>query len=168
MKCPKCETEMKDNACPKCGYREVDKKEDIVKGIVGALIGSLAGVVAIILLDLVGFVASAAGVVMGVCTITLYEKFAGSISKKGIIACIVVMVVMTLVAENLAVSIAIYKALKEIGINSSVWLVFKNLYGLMSDGYIEVGNYVLALVLVYVFTALGAYSVIKKKINLMK
>jgi hypothetical protein len=168
MKCPKCGTDMEDKNCPKCGYREEEKNEDIVKGIIGALIGSLAGVVAIVLLDLVGFVASAAGVIMGVCTITLYEKFAGSISKKGIVVCAVVMVIMTLVAENLAFAIAIYKALKQIGIDTSIWRVFTHLYSLMSGGYIEVGNYVLNLVLVYVFTALGAYSVIKKKLNLLK
>ena len=76
------------------------KKENVFKGIIGGLIGSLAGVLAIVLFSKLGYIASVAGLIMAVCTIKLYEKFAGSIGKKGIISCIVIMIIMTIVAEN--------------------------------------------------------------------
>ena len=85
------------------------RSENVVMGIVGALIGALAGVVVIILLDLLGFIASLAGVIMGYATLYMYEKLAGTISKKGVIICVIVMIAMVLLGENLAWSIAISK-----------------------------------------------------------
>jgi len=57
-------------------------KENFLKGIIGRAIGSLVGVVAILFFYKLGYVATIAGLIMAVCTINLYQKFAGGIGKK--------------------------------------------------------------------------------------
>lgn len=138
------------------------KEENVAMGAVGAFIGSIAGVIAIVLFDMLGVVASLAGVVMGYATFFMYEKFAKSLSKKGIIICVVIMLVMVLVGENLAWAIAISKA-SQLPVKDA----FFDLYSIMS--LIDVvGDYILSLVLVYVFSALGAAGIIRQKMDLIK
>ena len=138
------------------------KTENMVMGIVGAVIGSLAGVISIIIFSSLGFVAAVSGLIMGASTLFMYEKLAGSISKKGIIICIVVMIIMVVLGENLAVSIA---AAKTAGV--SFFSIFKNLYSLLKLGDL-MGEYIGDLAMLYLFTALGAFGVIKTKLNSLK
>ena len=145
-----------------------DNEENVALGTLGAIIGSLAGAAAIILLDRIGFVASVAGVAMAVCTLSLYEKFAKKISKKGIIICVIVMIIMTLLAENAACSIQIANELKEYGYNVSVTKVFMNFFSLLAAGDLETGTYIGSLVMVYLFTALGAYGQVAQKLKMAK
>ena len=139
------------------------KEENVVMGTVGALIGSLAGVAAIVLLDRIGFVASIAGVIMGVATIYMYERLAGSISKKGIIISCVIMVGMVLLAANIAWSIAIAKEL-----NAPFFEVFKVFYKIIGITSEIQTSYITGLLMLYGFTALGAFGVIKNKLNELK
>ena len=141
--------------------------ENYINGAFGAFIGSLAGVIAIILFDMIGFVASIAGVIMGTCTIYMYERFAGSISKKGLIICICIMVIMVLVAVNLSWSIAIAKEINSSQTNFkvNVFDVFFNIYG---GVLYPAGSYVISLLMAYGFTSLGAFGIIKQKFDLFK
>lgn len=144
-------------------YQNVsEKKENVLMGILGAIIGSLVGAGAIILLSQIGIVASIAGVAMAFCTLTLYEKFAGNLSAKGIVICILVMLVVTFFAENLALSIQIAK-----DSSYDTFYIFKNFFKLISHAKV-VGEYIFNLVLVLVFTAGGAYGIIKNKLNDIK
>jgi len=139
------------------------KTENIGMGIVGAFIGSLAGVILIILLDMVGFVASLAGFVMGYATFYMYEKLAGTISKKGVIICILVMILMTLIGENISWSIAISK-----GANIPFKDVLSNFYEIIKlDSSIK-KDYLISLVMVYLFNVVGAFGIIREKIELIK
>ncbi len=177
MKCSNCGAEIKEGEqrCQYCGnavnniqnnvyanQNVEEKNENVVLGVVGAIIGSLAGAVAIILLSQLGVVASASGLAMSFCTLTLYEKFSGKLSKKGIIICILIMLVVTFLAENLAISIQIAKQSRY-----STFYVFKNFFQLISYADV-VGDYIMDLVLVYVFTAGGAFGIIKTKLNDVK
>ena len=144
-------------------------KENIGKGILGSIIGSLVGAVIIIILSRIGFVASVAGLAMAYCTFYLYEKFAGSISKKGIIICIIVMIVMTFLAENMAVSMDISNELSKLGYKSfDTMYVFTNFFSLLEEGVIDSGTYAINLLMVYVFNAIGAFGIIKTKLNNVK
>ena len=142
---------------------ETKKEQNIPLGTVGAILGSMAGAVSIILLDRLGYVASVSGLIMAIATIWLYQKLAKGISGKGIAICIVVMVVMVLVAENIACSITIIEEIKETGYDyiPSFGEVFNNFFRLLSEGYIRSDVYFGRLALVYLFTALGAFGVIK-------
>ena len=182
MKCPYCGNESTgSNFCSSCGANlqntqsstvqntsNVEKKENVLLGIVGGLIGSLAGVAAIVLLSRVGFVASIAGLVMAICTIKLYEKFAGSISKKGIIICIVITLLMTLLAENLAFAWQVVRELDAQGYKGDFFDIFFNLYKYMSEGYFNNSTYFTNLGLVYLFNVIGAFSLFKTQLGITK
>ena len=141
-----------------------DKNENIFLGLVGAILGSSAGAIVIVLLDRIGFVAAISGIVMAICTISLYRKFAKGFSVKGLIICVIVMIIMTLIAENIAISLAVLDAFKKIGIKSDFWTVFSNLYKLIGE-YDLFGTYIGSLVLAYVFTVLGAFGTVKSSLN---
>ena len=141
---------------------ETKKEQNIPLGTVGAILGSMAGAILIILLDRIGYVASISGLVMAIATVYLYQKFAKGISGKGIAICVVIMIVMVLIAENIACSIAIVDKLAKLGYdNYSVGDIFNNFFRLLAEGYIDSEVYFGNLALVYLFTALGAFGVIK-------
>lgn len=183
MICPNCGASISDNIsyCNYCGtqlqrtvvppmtndntIKEV-KNENVLLGILGALLGSIAGVVIVVLLSQIGFIASIAGLAMGICTLKLYEKFAGTISKKGVIICIVIMVLMTVLAENIAFSIKVLNELSEKGYSGDFFDIFFNLYKYMSEGYLNTGTYFINLLMVLAFNILGSFSYIKEQFRL--
>lgn len=140
---------------------ETKKEQNIPLGTVGAILGSMAGAILIILLDRIGYVASISGLVMAIATVYLYQKFAKGISGKGIAICVVTMIVMVLIAENIACSIAVVEELAELGYNYSFGDIFNNFFRLLAEGYIDSGAYFGNLALVYLFTALGAFGIFK-------
>ena len=148
---------------------KAEPKENMLLGTVGAVLGSLIGVLAIVLLDRLGFVAAISGLAMAAGTILLYEKFAKGLSVKGIAICIVVMILMTLLAENIAVSIAVVQeAAEDYGVTLSFGEVFGNLYKLIADGVVDRGTYFGSLAMVYLFNALGAFGIIKSSFDKRK
>ena len=144
------------------------KNENVFLGILGALLGSIAGVVIIVLLSQVGFIASVAGLVMAICTLKLYEKFAGTLSKKGIIICIVIMVLMTVLAENIAFTLQVLREVKTYGGSVKFFDVFFNLYKYMGEGVLNTSTYVTNLLMVLGFNVLGAFGLIKGQLNTSK
>lgn len=132
---------------------EIRKQENLPAGIVGGLIGSLVGVLAIVLLDQLGFVAAISGFVMAVCTIKGYELLGGKLTKKSILVCAVIMVVMVYIGNQISWAIAVMQAFSA-GFGDS----FQAVPALLSEGIIESGPYYGNLALVYLFTALGAWS----------
>ena len=62
-----------------------EKPENVVTGIVGALLGAAIGAAAIILLDMAGYMAAISGVILAVCAYKGYELLGGKLSKTGII-----------------------------------------------------------------------------------
>ena len=73
------------------GFNPVqEKKENVLLGILGAFLFSLAGAVVWVVLDLIGFIAAISGLVGVFCAIHGYRIFAGKLSKKGIIIAIII------------------------------------------------------------------------------
>lgn len=144
------------------------KKENIVGGIVGALIGSVIGVICILIFSQLGRVAAVSGVVMAVCTIKGYEILGGKLTKKGIIISCIMMLAMTYIGDRLDWAIMI---VREVGAD---WGIdFATAYQLVPDmlaeDIIESSTYWYNLVLLYVFTVLGAVptvrSILKERKN---
>lgn len=137
-------------------------KENILLGCVGALLGAAIGAVTIVLLSNFGYVAVASGFVMAAATLKLYEKFAKCLSGKGIAICVVIMIIMVLIAENTAFSLAVVnEAATDYGVKVSFWEVFGNLYGLISDEVVDGEVYAINLALVYLFNGIGIFVITK-------
>lgn len=82
-------------------------------GTVGALIGSVVGVLLILILGRLGRVSVLSGLVMGLCSIIGYKKLGTKIGKKGSVICIAISLFMTYLGFRLDTAIDVYSALVE-------------------------------------------------------
>lgn len=143
------------------------KKENVLTGIVGALLGSLIGVFIIVLLGQLGYVASVSGLVMAVATVKGYELFGRKFSKEGAIISILVILVMVYAGNRLdwAISVAAY-------IELDIFSTFRALPLILKSGDLTF-DYYKSLAMVYLFSLLGAIPTIisafknSKKANLI-
>ena len=136
------------------------KGENVLMGTIGAILGALVGAALIALLAKIGYVASISGVVMAFLSLFLYDKFAGKISKKGVIICVVIMIVTVFLTEWLIWSYAYYKELATI-YDVSFGDVFKKLFSILKFAK-KTGDFVKDIAMLYFFTALGAIPTISK------
>lgn len=138
-----------------------DTPENVGKGVLGILIGALAGIVLYNLLYAIGFVSAITGFVMAWLSILLYGKFSGKPgSKKGIILTIVIGLIATFIAVYLAWAIDAYSALKEYEFTFPDILL--NLFPLIKDLELT-GSFIGDLALALLFTAIGAISPLFRK-----
>lgn len=177
MNCQKCNATIADNAtfCEFCGAEvtapatttvapvESVKPDNLVTGIVGALIGAALGAAAIILLSQLGYVASISGLILAVCTLKGYELLGGRLSTRGIVISILLILVTPYIADRLDWAIVIMKEIPELSFGEA----FAALPVLLEEEAIEMGEYIKNLLFIYGFAALGAFgslkSVLKKK-----
>ncbi len=135
------------------------KQERTAAGTLGALLGSLAGVVCIVLIGRLNAVASASGLVMAVCALKGYEKLAGTLSKKGAAISCAIILIMTYFAHHLDITIEI---VQELGMSlPDAFLSIPKLLRLeILDKAVFWGN----LALLYLFTLLGAVPTIRRSL----
>lgn len=175
MICKNCGQVVADNArvCDSCGtsiatvekyeYASVpqeEKRENMVAGMIGAFLGSLLGGASIILLSQVGYVASISGLILAVCTIKGYQLLGGKFSTNGIVICSVIMLVMPYFADRVDWAIYLLRDIPEAQL--TFFEAYRIIPELLSEGFIEMGVYVKNLLMIYGFTALGAFSSLKK------
>ena len=86
------------------------KRGNPIAGIVGALIGSFAGLFVMVLIGQLGFVSPWTGLVMGVCVAKGYELLSGKFDTVGLVCSILIMVGMTYVGNQLDWAITIARA----------------------------------------------------------
>ena len=77
------------------------KRGNPIAGIVGALIGSFAGLVVMVLIGQLGYVSPWTGLVMGVCVAKGYELLSGKFDTVGLVCSILIMVGMTYLGNQL-------------------------------------------------------------------
>ena len=133
--------------------------ENFIGGLVGAFLGSVLGLIAIIIIGQLGYVSVVSGLVMGVCTVKGYELMGKKLSAKGIVVCCIFMIFMPYFADKLDWSITISKEFEW-----SLSDVFQNFWPLIDGADIAVDFYV-DLFKVYLFTAVGA---IPMMLNIIK
>lgn len=90
-----------------------EKQENIVLGIIGALLFSLAGGALWFGLYLVGFVAGISGIIGAICAIKGYSLFGGKESIKGIVISVVIAILIIILAWYLCVGYDIYGAYQQ-------------------------------------------------------
>ena len=161
--CPDCEGRTR-SVMMDSSQTVQQKKENIVGGIVGAMLGSLLGVVCIILLSQMGYVAAVSGVAMAVGVLKGYEWLGGKITRKSVIICIVIMLLMTYVGDRLDWALMVYREIgSSYGMN--VFECYRAVPDMISLGMIEMSTYAMNLFLIYVFLLLGAVPTLRSRVR---
>ncbi|MDD3219425.1 MAG: hypothetical protein PHC41_06225 [Lachnospiraceae bacterium] len=160
--CPDCFASM-SSAVDLKNQETSQKKENVVAGIVGALLGSLVGAIAIVILGQLGYVAALSGVVMGICALKGYELLAGKLSRKGIVISVIIMLIMVFVGHRVdwAITVASY-------FEVDFFTAFNGITQLIQEQYIEAGSYYTGLVMVYLFAVAGAVPTIINSVKSKK
>lgn len=138
---------------------EVKEEENVVLGILGALVGAVLGGASIILLSQLGYVASISGVILAFCTLKGYELLAKGLSTKGIVICVILMLVTPFAADLLDWGIAVYSQLGDYGYSFTECMLM--LPEFFADGTITMGEYLKNLGMIYLFVAIGGFYILK-------
>lgn len=137
-------------------------KENVPAGIVGAFLGGIIGSLLIVLIGFLGFVASIGGVAVAVTTLTGYEKFAKKLSVRGIVISVIVMIIIITFITRLEWTIDICMEMSEYGGDISPLAVFLNMHAILKE-FDCVAEYVKEIVVLFIFTAIGAVPTVKRK-----
>lgn len=140
-------------------------EENVPAGVVGALLGALGGAAVILLISQLGYYAAIGGIAMAFLSFFGYEKLGKKLSTKGIIITTVIMILMVFAACYVDFALMIQKELLAEGVaDVSFGLILVNLIPFLQ----EVGamtQFLGNLGLMYLFTALGAVPMIKRKLS---
>lgn len=169
MNCTKCGQEILDTAtfCEHCGAEvkpaeavagEVKKPENMVSGIVGALIGAAIGGASIVLLSQMDVIASISGIILAVCTMKGYELLGGRLTKKGIVISVLLMLAMPYLADRIDWAIRIMNQAQSEGLAWTFGESFQVIPQMIEAGIIEEETYVANLVQLYLFTGFGVVA----------
>ena len=131
------------------------RQENVVAGVVGAFLGTLLGVVCTVVIGQLGYVASLSGLIMAVGALKGYELLGGRLSKKGAVISSALILVMTWLAHRLTWAIALTSA-----VGLGVFDSFQAIPELLEAGLLEGPAYWGDLVMLYLFTLLGAVPTI--------
>lgn len=133
-----------------------EKRENAAMGILGALIGGLIGGASIVLFGQLGMISALSGLVLAFCTLKGYALLSGKLSKKGVLVCIAIMLVMPYLADRVSWALVL---VRELG------LLFGDAFLYVHEAVQEFNletDYWKDLLLLYVFVALGAYSLVQQ------
>ena len=142
---------------------ELKAPENVLMGFLGALVGAILGGASIILLSQMGYIASISGVILAFCTLMGYQLLGKGLSKKGIVLCVILMVVTPFVADWIDWAILLMKDMPEYGFSLVDACVLVG--ELMAEGYIDMAEYAKNLGMIYLFVAIGAFGTLKKTIR---
>lgn len=163
--CEECEAGIRNNLTL-ITQQEQQKRENIIAGIVGALLGSLGGVLCIVVLGQLGYVASISGVVMAIGVLKGYEKLGGKLTKKGVIISVIIMLIMVYVGNQLdwAIELLTKAGGADNGLNlfECYRLVPTMVFELFREELMS--SYIMNLVMIYIFMLLGAVPTIRNRV----
>lgn len=139
------------------------KRENVVTGIVGALVGAAIGGGSIILFSQLGLVSALSGLLLAVCTLKGYELLGGKLSITGLIVSVILMAVTPYFADRLDWAILV---MNELGLGLGE--AFNAIPQMLGEGYsvryyaytIEPELYTSNLLTLYFFVLLGAVSTV--------
>ena len=134
------------------------KKENMLLGIIGALVGVLLGAVLWVIIGQVGFIAGIAGYAIVFCGMKGYGVLGRVLSKGGIVICILLSIVAVAGAEMVSLAITAYKELGEYGI--TLGDAFRLLPDLMKEPELA-GAVAKDLIIGYALSIWASYSSVK-------
>ena len=153
------EFETMDTVAEMPGSPEVKAPENMVLGILGAIVGALIGGASIIGLSQLGYIASISGLILAFCTLKGYELLAKGISTKGVILCAVLMLLTPFVADDLDWGITIFRELGAYGFTFGECMQL--IPEFLKDGTITMGDYLKNLGMIYLFVIMGGFYTLK-------
>lgn len=125
----------------------------VLPGLIGALLGSIPGVLAWVILGQVGFIAGICGWLMIRGAIFGYTKLAGGIDRRGEILSTIVALIMPIASEYLGLAVSIYRNFHDsYGITVSDAISSVPLYLAEPD---VLKGIILSLIIGYVLIAIG-------------
>lgn len=130
---------------------KTERKENVLTGLVGAFLGSLIGVACIVWIGQLGYVASLSGVVMAVCAIKGYSLLGGAMSRKGAVIACFLTIIMTYLGNRLDFAVSVARAAEV-----DIFTAFQAMGELLNGGYINGAAYWGTLIMLYLFTLVGA------------
>lgn len=145
-------------------------QENVLAGIVGAFLFSLAGGALWFVLYLVGFMASISGLVAAICAIKGYSVFAKKESTKGIVISVIVALVVMVIAWYCGLAydiVGVYDYWYEIGeidYTINFFDAIRNAHLFLADPEIAV-SYFADLAITILLCAVGAGSYVVNKIK---
>lgn len=159
--CPDCAGRLRQDVTLATKQKE-SKSENVIGGIVGAFLGSVIGIICIIVFSQAGgYVAAASGVVMAICTIKGYELLGGKLTKKGVVVSSIMMLVMTFVGNNLDWAIEIVKVFDGV----DIFTAFRAVIPMLQEEIIEPDTFYYNLFLLYALTLVGAVPTVKNALK---
>ena len=144
---------------PEVNTPEIQPTENMALGFVGALVGAILGGASIILLSQLGYIASLSGFILAFCTLKGYELLAKGLSKKGIILCVVLMVITPFIADWMDWALVLYRDAAEYGVSFLDCVLI--LPEFLADGTIVLGEYLKNLGMIYLFVIMGGFYTLK-------
>ena len=157
--CPDCASRLQQDMAL-AEQQKQQKSENVIGGIVGAVLGSLLGVLCMVVLAQMQYVASISGVVLAICALKGYEILGGKLTRRGVVISVIVMIVMTYAGNQIECGIAIARAYGE-----DIFTGIRNVSNLRRAGMLDMSTYWSNLLMLYVFTVLGAVPTIRKTLN---
>jgi len=127
-----------------------NKKENVLLGAVGALLGALIGGAVALFIARLGYVAMVAGVVLGICTIKGYEILGRKVSRKGIVISSIWMVITAFLVNQIDLAMEV---VAKLGVEFA--FAFRVVNDLIFSGHFP-DNYFYNLAMLAVFTLVGA------------
>lgn len=150
-----------------------ENEENVVAGIVGALLFALVGGVLWFLLYQVGYIAAISGFIGIICAMKGYSFFAKRESKKGIVIAIIATVLVMIIAWYICLANDIYITYKEWFANGEVdyaptfFEAVRNAYLFLEEPAVAAA-YLKDLGIGLLFCALGAISSVSKALKRIK
>jgi hypothetical protein len=135
-----------------------EKQENTFGGLIGAIGGALLGGASIILFSQLGYVSAISGLILAFCTLKGYELLGKKRGATGTILCILLMLLVPYLADRIGWAVEIYKAFEAEGITFKE--AFRDVHPTIELNELT-GDYIKNLVMVYGFTALGAFGTLR-------
>jgi len=134
------------------------ENDNILLGVIGAILGSIPGLLVWLLLSKLGVIAAISGIILISGTLLGYKLFAKQISTFGFIFCIVLVLFMVYFATKLSWCIEIYSECKD-------FLTFKECFSefsLLLKSADCTGSFIKDILMGYLITAISAGAAFKK------
>ncbi len=172
MNCGHCGTPLSEDVkfCTVCGTPvpvaereamvELPQPERVGMGFLGALLGAILGGASIVLFSQMGVIAALSGVLLAIFTLKGYELLGKQLSKKGILICILLMVVVVLIADWVDWALLAMKSLPEYGLTFGDCMIL--IPAMLMDGSLSMSEYLRNLGMLYLFVAMGAWGTLRK------